>query len=326
MEPEAEASRKAEEKKGRDEDRTGREAEGDTVSQEDTDGKGVGTEEEEDEEAQRNSKQEPKVSFQSASAEQREEVLSSNSDEDLDHDDDDDDDTSDYTVMKGDGGSSEVSEVKWSRTEDEDQELSGYVQDSFDFLDQMDYSVLEHMDCNVPYQVTEFSVEPPGHSDDEYETMHPSSHHAAELLTFLQPGPGTHSQSPTEPRPLRALSLDVPSRHTKSLSLPRMLSPSHGAPESSDEDDSEDSDSSYEDEQSMFVKSLPSGFFLSGFGPEDGPCSLQSSDGAEGQSPLLRLPAGRESTPAESQGTDRLKEVEDRVYQEQEELNKNKQR
>lgn len=32
----------------------------------------------------------------------------------------------------------------------DDQELSGYVQDNFDFLDQMDCSVL---DCSISYQV-----------------------------------------------------------------------------------------------------------------------------------------------------------------------------
>lgn len=36
---------------------------------------------------------------------------------------------------------------------EEEQELSGYVQDNFEFLDQMDCSAMDHMDCSVPYQV-----------------------------------------------------------------------------------------------------------------------------------------------------------------------------
>lgn len=31
--------------------------------------------------------------------------------------------------------------------------LSGYVQDNFEFLDQMDCSAMDHMDCSVSYQV-----------------------------------------------------------------------------------------------------------------------------------------------------------------------------
>lgn len=37
--------------------------------------------------------------------------------------------------------------------EGDDLGLSGYVQDNFEFLDQMDCSVLDHMDQCVPYQV-----------------------------------------------------------------------------------------------------------------------------------------------------------------------------
>lgn len=36
---------------------------------------------------------------------------------------------------------------------EDDVTLSGYVEDSFEFLDHMDCSVLDHMDCSVPYQV-----------------------------------------------------------------------------------------------------------------------------------------------------------------------------
>lgn len=37
--------------------------------------------------------------------------------------------------------------------EEDDLTLSGYVEDSFEFLDHMDCSVLDHMDCSVPFQV-----------------------------------------------------------------------------------------------------------------------------------------------------------------------------
>lgn len=42
-----------------------------------------------------------------------------------------------------------------SETAGDDHELSGYVQDNFEFLDQMDCSALDHMDCSVSYQVCE---------------------------------------------------------------------------------------------------------------------------------------------------------------------------
>lgn len=40
-----------------------------------------------------------------------------------------------------------------TEVEEDDQGLSGYVQDNFDFLDQMDCSAQDHMDCSVNYQV-----------------------------------------------------------------------------------------------------------------------------------------------------------------------------
>lgn len=40
-----------------------------------------------------------------------------------------------------------------TEVEGDDLGLSGYVQDNFEFLDQLDCSVLDHMDCSVPYQV-----------------------------------------------------------------------------------------------------------------------------------------------------------------------------
>lgn len=40
-----------------------------------------------------------------------------------------------------------------TEVEGDDLGLSGYVQDNFEFLDEMDCSVLDPMDCSVPYQV-----------------------------------------------------------------------------------------------------------------------------------------------------------------------------
>lgn len=40
-----------------------------------------------------------------------------------------------------------------TEVEEDDLTLSGYVEDSFEFLDHMDCSVLDHMDCSVPSQV-----------------------------------------------------------------------------------------------------------------------------------------------------------------------------
>lgn len=40
-----------------------------------------------------------------------------------------------------------------TEVEGDDLGLSGYVQDNFDFLDQMDCSAMDHMDCSVPCQV-----------------------------------------------------------------------------------------------------------------------------------------------------------------------------
>uniref|UniRef100_A0A4W6BMA5 Rho-GAP domain-containing protein n=1 Tax=Lates calcarifer TaxID=8187 RepID=A0A4W6BMA5_LATCA len=151
----------------------------------------------------------------------------------------------------------------------DDQELFGYVQDNFEFLDQMDCSVMDHMDCSVSYQVNEFSVEPPGHSDDEYEVMVQAQppHHPAEEQTHLQPSPEIHTLSQNELNPHRPLSLDLNSRHTKSLSLPYMTSPVHGPGESCSEDEdlgdnSDDDDYSCEEDENMFYNSLPADMFL----------------------------------------------------------------
>ncbi|KAM4727663.1 uncharacterized protein FYW61_010881 [Anableps anableps] len=140
-----------------------------------------------------------------------------------------------------------------TEAEEDDHKLSGYIQDNFEFLDQMDCSAMDHMDCSVPYQANEFSVEPPGHSDDEYEIMA-----QAERPTL----------SVTELNPHRPLSLDLHSRHTKSLSLPYMTSPIDGpeedfcSDEGVSEDDGDGDDYSSDEDDSMFVKSLPPDFFL----------------------------------------------------------------
>lgn len=43
-----------------------------------------------------------------------------------------------------------------TEVEEDDLTLSGYVEDSFEFLDHLDSSVLDHMNCSVPYQVCNF--------------------------------------------------------------------------------------------------------------------------------------------------------------------------
>lgn len=149
-------------------------------------------------------------------------------------------------------------------------------------------------------QVNEFSVEPPGHSDDEYEVMVQAEvlHHPADPQKNMQPGAESLEQSQSQLKPHRPLSLDVNSRHTKSLSLPYMTSPVRGPEESSTEEEEEgeeDSDDySSEDEESMFMKSLPPDFFfnsLGRFGHED----VDRMDGVTVEE--LRL---REQTESES--------------------------
>lgn len=113
----------------------------------------------------------------------------------------------------------------------------------------------------------EFSVEPPGHSDDEYEVMEQGvpSHLSEELQSHMQAAPEA------EPKLHRQLSIDSQSRHIKSLSLPYATSPIHGPMESgSEEDDVNDEDDySSEEEENMFLKSLPSDFFFKEFSGRD---------------------------------------------------------
>ncbi|KAM7400158.1 hypothetical protein PAMA_004720 [Pampus argenteus] len=165
-------------------------------------------------------------------------------------------------------GASDV--LNSTEVDEGDHELSGYVQDNFDFLDQIDCSAMDHMDCSAPPQVNEFSVEPPGHSDDdEYEVMEQAqaSQHPAEL--HHQPPPITHTLCQTRSNSHRPLSLDVDNRHTKSLSLPYMTSPIRvpeddlGSEEDVEGEYSDDNDySSEDDEDNMFYQSLPCDYFL----------------------------------------------------------------
>lgn len=187
-------------------------------------------------------------------------------------------------------------------TEVDDLELSDYVEDNFEFLDQMDCSV---MDCSVSNQVNEFSVEPPGHSDDEYEMMEQSE----------CPVSPTDFQTLPQTSPQRLLTVDSYKRHTKSLSLPYMTSPVQGLDEScSDEDvpvDYSDPEYSSEEDESMFVKSLPPDFFLSNTqNEEEQDITLQDQtedqcQGFEGtQKPLL------DSQPDKSEEQGEVKEEE----------------
>lgn len=247
-----------------------------------------------------------------------------------------------------------------TEAERDDHELSGYVQDNFEFLDQMDCSGLDHMDstsyqvrvllfvqmrteqyynrcswkgvffCNPFHflfrftsQMNEFSVEPPGNSYDEYELM-------AQNLT---PNPETPPQD--ELNPHRPLSLDLQSRHTKSLSLPYMTSPVHGPEEhSSEEEDPEDNsdDEDYSsEEESMFYKSLPPDFFLNVTGldidtdthesctagslPVD---QLKSSEEREAEMLNVEEPGAGEQLQGEVKGEGGLEEKEMMMEEEEE--------
>ncbi|XP_068604914.1 rho GTPase-activating protein 30 [Brachionichthys hirsutus] len=198
-----------------------------------------------------------------------------------------------------------------TQEEGDDLGLSGYVQDNFEFLDLVD--------CSVPYQVNEFSVEPPCYSDDEYEVVDQAQASSPAEL-HLQPGSEAQAQSRTEANRTRVLSTDSYNRHAKSLSLPHMSRPLHGAEEScseeeaeddsDDDDDDDDDDYSSEDDESMFVKSLPADLFLhdvSRFEPDadtrdcwaldrDQLYQLQISGGRECRMPDYEFPTGKEST------------------------------
>ncbi|XP_061587881.1 rho GTPase-activating protein 30 [Cololabis saira] len=294
-----------------------------------------GTEKEGEEEMRGEPKQEPVMGGQGVPREQR--VKSHNSKEDDNKDapgvDQVVDDINDYIDMEGNeqeaGQPAEVTQherdgvfdasdiLNSTETEPDDPELSGYVQESLEFLDHI---------LSMPYQVNEFSVEPPGHSDDEYEIMEQAqcSQHPAAVET----------QSPTELSPHRPLSLDLHSRHTKSLSLPYMTSPIH-APEDSCSEDSCSEDealpddgypndySSEEDDESMFMQSLPADFILNTLpgieldtesqdqSQPEHVQGLQSSEEKHCQSLNLELPACKETSGKQEQVHEECGDEED---------------
>ncbi|KAF6724269.1 Rho GTPase-activating protein 30 [Oryzias melastigma] len=254
-------------------------------------------------------KQEPTMADQGVSRKQPTKSVNSNTSDSVGREDHES--GSEYIDMKGaeeleDGsdndGVFDASDVLNS-TEEEgyDIELSGYVQDNFDFLDHMDCSVLDHMDSSAAYQVNEFSVEPPGHSYDEYEMMEQaqSSHHPTGAQEAATPVPDVHPHSGAELKPHRPLSLDLHSRHTKSLSLPYITSPIHGQQESSSEeevsaeDDSHDEDYSSGEDESMFVQSLPADFLLSTLSGLD-LGAKESKRSQSDQSQVQELPSSEE--------------------------------
>ncbi|XP_056149828.1 uncharacterized protein si:dkeyp-68b7.12 [Lampris incognitus] len=131
----------------------------------------------------------------------------------------------------------------------DDYELSGYVQDNFEFLD--------HMDSNISSQKNEFSVEAPCHFDyEEMEAQRPFQH--------------------TQLNPHEPLTSDTVGRNVKSLSLPHMTLPFLPAQFSSeedlvdddndddddddDDDDSDASDYSSDEDGDMFFRSIPSNY------------------------------------------------------------------
>ncbi|XP_051943967.1 uncharacterized protein si:dkeyp-68b7.12 [Hippocampus zosterae] len=164
-----------------------------------------------------------------------------------------------------------------TEVEQDDQELSGYVQDNFEFLDHMDCSV----SCQIPLhflpdctpQVNEFSVEPPGHSDDEYELIEQPPLDATG--PDVRPSVCCESNVQSQLKPQQSRSIDANERHAKSLSLPHMTSPvcepeeccSNDDKDGAADDDTADDDTadyySSDEDSSLFARSLPADFFLS---------------------------------------------------------------
>ncbi|XP_034063780.1 rho GTPase-activating protein 30 isoform X2 [Gymnodraco acuticeps] len=233
------------------------EAEGDMV---------IGSGRDEDKKEEEKEEEELVVEDQAVSKELRAKSLTSNTEEDNAVDDDLDEymEMKDVAVTQRDDGCvfDDANVLNSNQVDEDHHEMSGYVQDNFEFLDQMDCN-MDHMDCSVSYQVNEFSVEPPGHSDDEYEVMDPS-----ELQTELTP--------------TRPLSIDSYTRHTKSLSLPYLTSPILRLEDSGSEEDAAACDSddySSEEDESMFVKSLPAEFFLNDLTFERNTDNQEAGDG-----------------------------------------------
>ncbi|XP_041658235.1 rho GTPase-activating protein 30 [Cheilinus undulatus] len=300
---------------------------------------------EEKEEVREKYKRDPELLMRSRSVsrEKRTKSVTSNKDEGHDEDaageedidyDDEYMDMKDVMEVTHQGEVFDTSDVLNStEMEGDDLGLSGYVQDNFEFLDQMDCGVLDHMDCGAPYQVNEFSVEPPGHSDDEYEVM--EQYHSSDYLSEEQhSGPEAQTQSPAELNKHRPLSMDSYSRQAKSCSLPYMTSPVRGAEDSSSEEVEEDDSDAYssEDDENMFTQSLPSDYFLdglTGFQPGAGRTDRNNDGITEHQeerdspSANAEFSARKESTAEEQkqvEGEDAAQLEEEDVTEEEEEV------
>ncbi|KAM9790163.1 uncharacterized protein ACBT44_018831 isoform 1-T5 [Syngnathus typhle] len=199
-------------------------------------------------------------------------------------------------------------------TED-DQELAGYVEDSFEFLDHMDCSYSDqiplHFLSDCASQANVFSVEPPGHSDDEYELAEEPCHHANEADARLSVSSETNLQS----RPELQRPRGVNERNAKSLSLPRMTSPAYEPGECRCDDAGDDDDTanyySSDEDSSLFVKSLPADFFLSHL------CDLEPEDES---APVERWGEANQYNPTNDQSQDDLDGLEEMIPQSEEQI------
>lgn len=146
-----------------------------------------------------------------------------------------------------------------------------------------------------------------------------SSHHPGEFQAHSE----TRTQSQSELKPHRSLSSDS-NRHTKSLSLPYMTSPIHAPEELSSEeedmgDECEDPAYSSDEDESMFVKSLPPDFFLSSLRGFETDSDAQDTPTPD-RVPVIRLQRSEEregrdlnlETTACEETTDEVKGKEDR--------------
>lgn len=60
--------------------------------------------------------------------------------------------STDHQPAEADGAFRPADLLNSTEVED-DHKLSGYIEDNFEFLDQMDCSVMDHLDCSMSYQV-----------------------------------------------------------------------------------------------------------------------------------------------------------------------------
>ncbi|XP_049604451.1 rho GTPase-activating protein 30 isoform X2 [Syngnathus scovelli] len=200
-------------------------------------------------------------------------------------------------------------------TED-DQELSGYVEDNFEFLDHMDCSDSDqiplHFLSDCPSQVNVFSVEPPGHSDDEYELAEEPCHRATEADARLSVSSETNLQSRLELQRLYS----VNERNAKSLSLPRMISPAYEPGECCCDNTGDEDTANYyssDEDSSLFVKSLPADFFLTHV------CDLEPEDDS---APVDRSCEANQYNPTndDNQSQDDLDGFEEMIPQSEEQI------